>query len=355
MINSKNRLDSLKKNLISKDISGILVSKQENQYYLSGFHSSNCHIIITAEENYLLTDFRYIESAKDLGFLYESVMIDHDYTLYTFLQELSLEKLAIEEEVMSYSSYKDLQESFYGELCSGDGLIEEIRITKDEKELSFIADAQALSDRCFEYLLEYIKPGLSELEVAFEIEMFLRKNGGERLSFDTICVSGNRTSLPHGGPTNKLLEKGDFITLDFGCVINGYCSDMTRTIALGSITQEQKDIYNIVLEAQQAGCNEIKARMSCFDADRVVRKIIEDAGFGKEFGHGTGHGVGLEIHEAPTLNPRSEEILKENMVVTIEPGIYLPGKFGVRIEDLVFVTDSSIKNATKSKKELIII
>jgi Xaa-Pro aminopeptidase len=161
--------------------------------------------------------------------------------------------------------------------------------------------------------------------------------------------------LPHGEPSNKKLELGDFVTLDYGCVIDGYCSDMTRTVALGSVTQEQREIYELVLKAQEAGCKAISAGVSCYDVDKVARDIISDAGYGDAFGHGTGHGVGLEIHEAPTLNTKSKEVLESNMVVTIEPGVYLPKKFGVRIEDLAIVTSSSIINTVKSKKELIIL
>lgn len=351
----KERLNKVKAKLEILDIPALLISKKENQIYLSGFHSSNCYLIITKDKNYLLTDFRYFEAAGNLAPLYEPVLTGKEDTLFTFLQEMKFEKLAIEEEIISLSFYKELRDAFKGEIYSGDGIIEEIRIVKDEGELNSIAKAQSIADQCFSHILNYIRPGLTELEVAVEIEMYLRKHGAERLSFDTICVSGIRTSLPHGEPSDKVLKKGEFITLDYGCVIDGYCSDMTRTIALNSVSQEQKDIYNLVLEAQITGCNAIKAGIPCFDADKIVRDIISEAGYGSQFGHGTGHGVGLEIHEAPTLNPKSKDILKENMVVTIEPGIYLPGKFGVRIEDLAFVTPSSIINITKSNKELIVI
>lgn len=355
MIRMKNRLEKVKAKLSLMEIPALLVSKKENQIYLSGFHSSNCELVITKDKNYLLTDFRYIEAAQDLSPLFEAILTDHEYTLYTFLQELAPERLAIEEEVVSLTFYKELKEAITCEFLPGDGIIEEIRMIKDETELASIANAESLGDLCFSHMLTYLKPGLTEFEAAFEIEMFLRQNGAERLSFDTICVSGVRTSLPHGVPSNKVLEYGEFVTMDYGCVLGGYCSDMTRTVALGHVSQEQRDIYNLVLEAQVAGCNAIRAGVSCYDVDKVVRDLISDAGYGNQFGHGTGHGVGLEIHESPTLNTRSNEILEENMVVTIEPGIYLPKKFGVRIEDLAFVTSSSIINAVKSNKDLIVI
>jgi len=350
-----NRLNRVKAQMELMDISALLVTKKENQIYLSGFHSSSCEMIITRDKNYLLTDFRYIEAASEKSPLYEAVLTDSSYTLHEFLKESDIKKLAVEEKCITVSAYNELKNNTDCELISGDGIVEDVRIVKDDSELESIAKAEALGDLCFSHILSYLKPGLTEIEVATEIELFLRKNGAERLSFDTICVSGERTSLPHGEPSNKKLKKGEFVTLDFGCVVDGYCSDMTRTVALGSVTQEQRDIYNLVLQAQKAGCDEIKSGVSCFAADKTVRDIIAAAGFGSEFGHGTGHGVGLEIHEAPTLNPRSKEILRENMVVTIEPGIYIPKKFGVRIEDLAIVTDSGIINTVKSDKELIII
>lgn len=351
----KNRVNKLKDVMSSEGIEAFLVSKPENQVYLTGFNSSNCKLIFTAGENYLLTDFRYIEAAKELSSLYRVILIDPNVTLYSFLKELSIKKLAIEENHMTCSDYKQLQDEVGCETVSGDDIVENIRIIKDENELKAIAEAQKIADKGFLYMLDYLKPGITEADAALELELFLRKEGAQSLSFDTILVSGTRTSLPHGVPSSKELENGDFITMDFGCVVDGYCSDMTRTVALGHVTDKQKEIYNIVLEAQKAGCNTIRKGVSCRDADKACRDIIADKDFGAFFGHGTGHGVGLEVHEKPTLNSRSEEMLDENMVVTIEPGIYLPKEFGVRIEDLAIVTASGIINLVKSEKELIIL
>lgn len=228
-------------------------------------------------------------------------------------------------------------------------------IIKNDQEIQSISKAAALGDRCFSYILCFIKPGMSEKQVAAEIERFLYANGAEGLAFDTICVSGENSNQPHGVPSDKLIEKGDFLTLDFGAVIDGYCGDMTRTIAIGSATPEMRKIYDIVLEAQLAAIDFIKAGVRCFDADKIARDIITNAGYGEYYPHGLGHGVGTLVHEAPTLNAKSEEILEKDMVITIEPGIYIPDKFGVRIEDLAIVTDFGIINKVKSKKELIII
>lgn len=226
---------------------------------------------------------------------------------------------------------------------------------KTADELLKIIKAQAMGDKCFDHLLGWIQPGMTEIEVADEIEACLMSLGAEGLSFPTIVVSGERGHEIHGEPSEKKIEIGDFVTIDMGAVCEGYCGDMTRTFAVGAPTEEMAEVYDIVLEAQLAGLEVIKAGAKCFDVDKVVRDIITDAGYGEYYIHGTGHGVGTEVHEAPTLNPRSDEVLAEGMAVTCEPGIYIPGKFGVRIEDLAIVTDFGIINATSSPKELIIL
>lgn len=212
-----------------------------------------------------------------------------------------------------------------------------------------------MGDICFSHIIGYIREGMTEIQVANEIRRVLIKLGAEDLSFDTICVSGERTTLPHGEPTEKIIEKGDFITLDFGAIVNGYCGDMTRTVIMGKPSEEQVKVYNIVLAAQLAAIDAVKSDVSCFTVDKVARDIISDAGYGDYFVHGTGHGVGTQVHEAPTVNSKSEEILSENMPITIEPGIYIPGKFGVRIEDLAIVTKFGIINTVNSDKNLIIL
>jgi Xaa-Pro aminopeptidase len=351
----RNRINKLKEAISLKGIDNFLVSKPENQVYLTGFPSSNCHLIFTRENNFLLTDFRYIEAARELSPLYNIILIDAEITLFSFLKEMGLKELAIEESYITYKEYKRLQEEVGCSLVPGDGIVEDIRVIKDAAEIEAIKKAQNIADKGFLHMINYLKPGIREREAALELEIFLRKEGALALSFDTILISGTRTSLPHGTPTDKYLEEGDFVTMDFGCVVGGYCSDMTRTVALGKVSHEQREVNEIVLEAQRAGCSAIKAGVSCKDADKACRDIISQKGYGEFFGHGTGHGVGMEVHEKPTLNSRSAETLKENMVVTIEPGIYLPQKFGVRIEDLAIVTASGIINLVESEKELIII
>ena len=228
-------------------------------------------------------------------------------------------------------------------------------IIKNQQEIETISKAAALGDKCFSHILGFIEPGMSEKQVAGEIERFLYENGAEGLAFDTISVSGERSCLPHGEPTDKLIQKGEFLTMDFGAVIDGYCGDMTRTVAVGFVTDEMRRVYETVLEAQLAAIQFIRAGVSCYDADKVARDIITDAGYGEYYPHGLGHGVGTLVHEAPTLNAKSEEVLEKDMVITVEPGIYIPNKFGVRIEDLAIVADFGIINKVESKKELIIL
>lgn len=226
---------------------------------------------------------------------------------------------------------------------------------KTSEELLKIMRAQAMGDICFSHILEYMKCGMTELQVAEEIERVLQQLGADDLAFPTICVSGTRTEFPHGEPTDKIIEQGDFVTIDMGAVVDGYCGDMTRTVAMGQITDEQQEVYDVVLCAQKAGLAALRAGVKCFDVDKVCRDIIKEAGYGEYYVHGTGHGVGREVHEAPALNTKSDETLAEYMPVTVEPGIYIPGKFGVRIEDLAIVTDFGIINTTQSEKELIIL
>ena len=228
-------------------------------------------------------------------------------------------------------------------------------MVKTPDELMKILKAATMGDMCFTHILQFIEPGMTEKMVADEIEKTLMSYGAEGLSLPTICVSGVNTTQPHGEPSDKVIEDGDFVTMDFGAIVDGYCGDMTRTIGIGHLSEEQIKVYDIVLHAQMAGLAACKAGVRCSDVDAATRDIIKEAGYGNYYIHGTGHGVGTEVHEAPTLNPKSDEVLEEYMPVTVEPGIYIPDKFGVRIEDLAIITEFGIINAVKSQKSLIII
>ena len=234
-------------------------------------------------------------------------------------------------------------------------MIKKPREIKSIAEIKKLKSSEELGDMAFSYVLDRIKPGMSEIEVALLIEFFLRKNGAEKLSFDTIVASGVRSAMPHGTASKKIIEKGDMLTLDFGCVLDGYCSDMTRTVHIGAITDEEKEVYDTVLKAQTTALSEISVGKNLKDIDKVARDIIKDAGYGEYFGHSLGHSVGIEIHENPCFSPKAEGNVQNGQVISVEPGIYIDGKFGVRIEDLVLISDGKAESLSKSTKELILI
>lgn len=332
------------------DNEGFYISSYANIYYYSGFTSEDARLIITQNDCILMTDSRYTVQAKNQAKDFDI----HDVADKSIIEKLGIKRLGIEE---SNLTVKEL-----GNINKGDmkvfpaaNMISEQREIKDEEEIAKIRVAEKLGDEAFSHVLNFIKPGISELDVAFELEFFMRKNGASGLSFDTIAASGIRSAMPHGVASEKIIEKGDLLTLDFGCVLDGYCSDMTRTVAVGSIDSKGKEIYETVLAAQKAGLEYIAKGKVCSGADAAARKVITEAGYGKNFGHALGHSVGIEIHESPTLSPKCDKILVPGNVVTVEPGIYIENFVGVRIEDLVLITDSGVENFTHSEKELIIV
>ncbi len=234
-----------------------------------------------------------------------------------------------------------------------DKLIDGLRMKKTEYEVQAVTKAQRIAEKALDHILGFIKEGVTEREIALELDFFMLKNGAEDISFETIAISGANTSKPHGVPTDKRVQNGDFITMDYGAVINGYHSDMTRTVAVGEVGDEQVKIYNTVLQAQLKALSVLKAGIKCADADAAARDLIKAEGYGDYFRHSTGHGVGLEIHAKPNLSPLSKQVLEVGNIVTVEPGIYIPGKFGVRIEDMATITKNSCVNLTKSTKELV--
>ena len=275
-------------------------------------------------------------------------------------------KVGFENEIISYKQFKKLNEVMGKNvvLAELDEKVNSFRQIKCEEELGNIKEAEAIGDKAFGYIVDHLRiskhiitsNNMTEMDVAMKLENFMKKHGASALSFDTICASGINSSMPHAVPTTKALSDGDFLTMDFGCIFNGYCSDMTRTVYIGENPDKEKiDVYNTVLLAQTEALKAIKPGAKCSDVDKIARDIIANAGYGKYFGHGLGHSVGLYIHEEPRLSPKCDVILKPGMTMTVEPGIYLPGKFGVRIEDLVVVTEDGYKNLTNSPKELICI
>lgn len=344
-----------KLNAFIKEEKLVLITSPYNMRYFSGFTGGEGAVLISENEKVLLTDSRYTEAAQNEAqdFLVLETR-NKETEISEYVKRNNIKEVLFEEDFLNVKEYFKLKKAL-GEipLTSFSQKLNELRMIKTEEEIEYIKEAELICCRSFEKILGVIKPGLSEKEVAAELEYYLRLEGGEGTSFETIVVSGKRSSLPHGIPSEKKIEKGDFLTLDFGCMFKGYCSDMTRTIVVGKASEMQKKVYNVVKEAQKAGLDSIYEGKSASQADGCAREVIEKNGYGKYFGHALGHGVGLMIHELPTLSPKSEVVLKENMVVSCEPGIYIPDFGGVRIEDLVCVKKDKCLNLTQAAKELI--
>ena len=336
-----------------------IIQNPVNRFYLSGFRSSAGMIVLTENKAVLLVDFRYFEKAKKTVQNMEVLLANNFFAnAKEMLETENIKKILPETDFINLDSFERMKKAFEGIEVSNDNslsqTISSLRQIKSAEETKCIKKSQGITDNAFAHILNFIKAGVTEREVALELEFFMRKTGSEGVAFDTIAVSGKNSSLPHGVPTEKPLENGDFLTMDFGAVYNGYCSDMTRTVAVGYVTDEQQKVYDTVLKAQLSALKEIGPNKVCKEIDKIARDII-NAEYEGCFGHGLGHSVGLEIHENPALNTRDETLLKAGVIMTVEPGIYIPDKFGVRIEDMVLITDTSYENLTKSPKELIII
>jgi len=353
----RTRIKKLTEELLRNNIKGLIVTKPENIYYLTGFSGEGL-ALITDQKNYIITDFRYVEQAKNQTSGLEIVETkrgaSHFLIAYELINDLGLKSIGIESRSLSIKEFDELEAIFKNvTLIKTDGFVEELRIIKDADEIYFIKAAQQITDKAFEHILGYIKPEVSELDLVAELEYFMKKSGSKNTAFETILISGPKTSLPHGVPSERKLQQNDFVTIDFGARFNGYCSDMTRTVIIGKPSKEQLSIYNIVLDAQVRALEMIKPGLKGKEVDDVARKYISDHGYGKNFGHGLGHGVGLEIHEDPRLSPNSEKVLLPGMVVTVEPGIYIENFGGVRIEDMIVLTEKGYENLTHSEKHLI--
>ena len=341
------------------DIDGLFVTSELNQYYFSGFDFTDGYVLITRKKSYLITDFRYIEAAHNIvGSEFEIIMPEQSMGLEiaALLKENEVKKLWFEDKTLSCADYLRFSELFEGVemVRGGSDAADALREVKTEDEVEKMAKAQAITDAAFTHILEFIKPDMTEIEVALELEFFMRAHGARSTAFDTIAVSGSASSLPHGVPRNVKLERG-FFTMDYGARYEGYCSDMTRTIVLGKADADMKKLYETVLNAQLAGIAMIKEGENGMAIDKVARDIIEGAGYKGCFGHRLGHGVGMFIHESPRLSPKAspEKKLVSGNVVTCEPGIYIAGKYGCRIEDMLLVTKDGYMDFTHSPKNLI--
>ena len=356
------QIKRLQKIMTERNIEGILLSSTLNQRYASCFNYDDGYILILQNKAFLLTDFRYVEAANAQvnhdDFEVITPKVSHLKFVASLAKENDINTILVEESALSLEDltrFENAAEGSVNYVGGASAILTEMRMVKTEDELANMAEAQRITDAAFSHIISVLNPDMTEIDVALEIEFFMRKNGAERTSFDTIAVSGTASSMPHGVPRNVKLERG-FLTMDFGCVFGGYCSDMTRTVVLGKPDEEIKKVYYTVLEAQtkalEAAAN---GERGCYRLDEIARDIINGAGYEGRFGHSLGHGVGMFIHESPRLSfgAKPEAKLVTGNVVTFEPGIYIPEKYGCRIEDMAAITDDGIRNFTKSTKELI--
>ena len=345
--------------LLGGEADGLLLTSRYSRYYGAEFDIAEGVAVVSKAGCRYFTDSRYIESAQNGIQGFEVIMVDreHPYTMLinAAIADFGITALGYEEAYLTVEEFHTYEDKLNAKLVPMNRKISSFRAVKEEWELELMRKAQAIADKAFAEVLTKIKAGMTEKELCAELIYCLLKNGGEGLSFDPILVSGPNTSLPHGVPGERKLQAGDFITMDFGVIYKGYCSDMTRTVALGYATEEMEKVYNTVLQAQLAGIAATKAGVTGREVDAAARQVIADAGYGGYFGHGYGHSLGLEVHESPNCNPAGETVMEENMVASAEPGIYLPGKFGVRIEDVVIFKADGCENITGSPKKLIIV
>ena len=355
-----NNIERIRRELERRGLDAVLVTDERNQRYAAGFPITDGAVLVAAERAYLITDSRYIEAAEAAVDGCVSVrLFDREHPLRERVREALAEsgaqRLAAEDQRLSHAGFLMWEKTLGLTLLPAGDLFQTLRAVKSEEELASMTEAQRISEAALEEVLHLVRPGMTEREVASELVYRMLRHGSEGNSFDPIVVTGSKTSLPHGVPGDKVIEKGDFVTMDFGSLKNGYCSDMTRTVAVGSATDEMKNVYDVVLRAQLAGIKAARAGVLGRDIDQASRKVIADAGFGPYFGHGFGHCLGLEIHEPPFASPKGNVPLPAGSVSSAEPGIYLPGRFGVRIEDVMILRETGAELITRAPKELIIL
>ena len=345
--------------LLGEQVDGLLLTSRYSRHYGAEYDIAEGIAVVSAKGCRYFTDSRYIEAAQKGIRGFDVIMTDreHPYTqlLNEAIADFGITALGFEENYLTVAEFSEFEEKLDAKLMPMHKQISGFRTVKEPWEIDIMRRAQAMADKAFLEVLTRIKVGMTEKELQAELIYCLYKSGGEGLSFDPVVVSGPNTSLPHGVATDRVIREGDFITMDFGVLLEGYCSDMTRTVAVGYATEEMKKVYDTVLQAQLAGIAATRAGVKGKDVDAAARQVIVDAGYGEYFGHGYGHSLGLEVHEAPNCNPAGETVMEVGMVTSAEPGIYLPGKFGVRIEDVVIFTADGCENITHSPKELIII
>lgn len=349
------KFDKVQQLLEREKLDALLIMSSYNRRYLSNFTGTSGALVITPERRYLISDFRYKAQGAEQAEAFEFVLQQGSLLdfITSFMESKNIKRIGFEGEHVNYNTYSKIKDEF--EVVPLTGEVEKIRLIKTEEEVDLIQKACEIADQAYEYILTYVKEGMTEMEVKNELEAHMTKLGASGPSFDTIVASGHRGALPHGVASDKVIESGDMVTLDFGAYYKGYASDITRTFGVGSVSPEMEEIYNVVLEAQLKSLEEIKAGMTGSEADAVARDVIKSYGYGENFGHSLGHGFGLEVHELPGLAQKSTMTLEPGMCVTVEPGIYVDGLGGVRIEDDTIVTETGLKKLTHSSKKLFIV
>jgi len=354
------RLQKLRTAIVEKELDSLLLTQPENLVYISGFTGSSGWLFIAEHNAILATDFRYVEQAKRESPDFVIIQTKRELRdwLPDLVSDLGWHKLGFEANFISYTGYHKLNEAIKTkqvnlELVPTIGIVEQLRSTKEPEELGFIIKAIELAESAFEQARTIIKPGITEKEVAWEIEKILRQEGSEGIPFEIIVASGPNSALPHAQPTEKMINSGEPVLIDMGARISGYCSDFSRTLSLGKTDKTFREIFNTVLKAQTNAIERVESGMDASQADQLARRIVEQAGYGDAFGHGLGHGVGLAVHEYPTLGPSSSDSLADGMVFTVEPGIYLEGKGGVRIEDMLVLEHGKARVLSRAKKNLL--
>lgn len=356
-----NHFQEIAAKLEAYELDAMLLTGEANRLYATGFHSSGTDgvALVTRNHTYYFTDSRYTEAAERsiLGAVLREVKTGRGYTVLVeeVIQEEGLQRIGFEDAYMTVQDYERYRKALSCELVPATELLLQLRMVKSEEELEAMIGAQRIAERALEEILKEIRPGVTEKEIAARLQYLMLHYGASDMSFDPIVVSGPNGSLPHGVPTEKKIQSGEFVTMDFGCIYRGYCSDMTRTVAVGSVTEEMRNVYETVLSAQLAGIEAAQAGVTGKEVDGAARAVIAEAGYGAYFGHSFGHGVGVEIHESPNASPMNEKPLPKGAVISAEPGIYLPGKLGVRIEDVIVLTEDGCRNITKAPKELLVL
>ena len=353
-------LQKIQASVAASGLDGLLLMDDKNIFYAIGFRPTDSALIITRDHARFITDSRYIEAAEMASDRACQVVMStraHKLTecMAEYIGERGVRTLGFEEDFLSYAQYGSLSGKLSAAMVPAHSIIHQLRQSKSSAELDSLIAAQRIAERALDYVLGIIRPGISEREVAAELTYRMLLYGGEGNSFDPIVVCGAKGSMPHGVPGDELISDGDFVTMDFGTLKNGYCSDMTRTVAVGRVTDEMRRVYDTVYAAQAAGIAAARPGARGCDIHNAAAKVIEDAGYGEYFGHGFGHSLGLDIHESPSANTANDQPMPEGAVISAEPGIYLPGRFGVRIEDVLYLTGDGNIDITKARRELIIL